>query len=171
MCKTVIKGLATATMAGFGLSACATVDAVGNGQPVALESETIRYETAPCFGTCPVYSVTVTPDGKGIFEGKRFTAVTGTKTFQATPAAYRAFAAKLAPYRPSQNKMFYQPGTPNCANAPTDMPSVDVVWTELSGGLQHLNVYYGCGPQEMRQALRSAPSVLPIAAFIGADHR
>jgi hypothetical protein len=135
MSETVIKGLATAMMAGLGLSACTTVNASNNGRPVAMESETIRYETAPCFGTCPVYSVTVTPDGKGIFEGKRFTAVTGTKTFQATPAAYRAFVAKLAPYRPSQNEMLYQPGTPNCANAPTDMPSVDVVWTELSGGL------------------------------------
>jgi hypothetical protein len=158
------------TIAGFGLSACAAVNPPAGGRPIALESETIRYETAPCFGTCPVYAVTIMQNGTGTFEGKRFTAFIGIKTFQTTPAAYRAFSAKLAPYRPSENETLYQPGTPNCGNAPTDMPSVDVVWTESSGGWQHLNVYYGCGPQAMRDALRSAPSALPIEPFIGVGH-
>jgi len=167
MSRATIVASAMMTMAGFGLSACKTIDALQTGRPIALESETIRYETAPCFGTCPVYAVTITPDGKGTFEGKRFTAVTGVRSFQATPATYRAFAAGLAPFRPTENEMLFQPGTPNCGNAPTDMPSVDVVWTELSGGRQHLNVYYGCGPQPMRDALRAAPGVLPIKAFIG----
>ena len=168
MGRAMIAGLAMMMVAGSGLSACATVDAPQGGQPVALESETIRYETAPCYGTCPVYAVTITPDGKGTFEGKGHTAVTGIKTFQATPAAYRAFAGRLAPYRPASNEMLYQPGTPNCGNAPSDMPSVDVVWTELSGGRQHLNVYYGCGPQAMRDALRAAPNDLPIGSMISA---
>ncbi len=150
------------------LSGCVTVNSGTAGKPVAIESETIRYETAPCFGTCPVYAVTIAPDGKGTFEGKRFTAVTGIKEFQATPAAYRAFAAKLAPYRPKEAEALYQMGTPLCGGPMvSDMPSVDVVWSELSGGSQHLNLYYGCGPQEMRAALRSAPEALPIAAFIG----
>lgn len=155
---------------GMAVSGCVVVDASnsGNGRPVAIESETIRYETAPCFGTCPVYAVTIAPDGKGTFEGKRFTAVTGIKEFQATPAAYHTFAAKLAPYRPSEGEKLYQMGTPLCGGPMvSDMPSVDVVWSEASGGRQHLNLYYGCGPQEMRAALRSAPGALPIAAFIG----
>ena len=163
MRRVLIAGL------GVALSGCVVVDASnsGNGRPVAIESETIRYETAPCFGTCPVYAVTIAPDGKGTFEGKRFTAVTGVKEFRATPAAYRTFAAKLAPYRPKEAETVLQPGQPGCENAPTDMPSADIVWSELSGGRQHLNVYYGCGSQEMRAGLRSAPEALPIAAFIG----
>ncbi|USU11704.1 DUF6438 domain-containing protein [Sphingomonadaceae bacterium OTU29THOMA1] len=172
MRRTMIAGLGVILSGGV-VSGCVVVDASnsGNGRPVAIESETIRYETAPCFGTCPVYAVTIAPNGKGTFEGKRFTAVTGIKEFQATPAVYHTFAARLAPYRPRENEMLYQPGTPNCGNAPTDMPSVDVVWSELSGGSQRLNVYYGCGPQEMREALRSAPTALPIAAFIGDRQR
>jgi hypothetical protein len=163
MRKVVIAGL------GIALSGCVVVDASrsGNGRPMAIESETIRYETAPCYGTCPVYAVTIAPDGKGTFEGKRFTAVTGIKEFRATPAAYDAFAAKLAPYRPKDAEAVLQPGQPGCENAPTDMPSVDIVWSEASGGRQHLNVYYGCGSQEMRAGLRAAPAALPIAAFIG----
>jgi hypothetical protein len=167
MRRVLIAGL------GVALSGCVVVDASnsGNGRPVAIESETIRYETAPCYGTCPVYAVTIAPDGKGTFEGKRFTAVTGVKEFRATPAAYRTFAAKLAPYRPKEAETVLQPGQPGCENAPTDMPSVDIVWSELSGGRQHLNVYYGCGSQEMRAGLRSAPEALPIAAFIGDPRR
>ncbi len=166
MSKRMIARLAMASLTSCALSGCATIGVAGNGRPVALESETIRYETAPCHGTCPVYAVTVAPDGNGTFEGKRFTAVTGIKTFRTTPAAYRKFASSLAPYRPTSNETLYQPGTPNCGNAPTDMLSVDIVWSEPSGGRQHLNVYYGCGPQTMRDDLRNAPSALPIGPFI-----
>jgi hypothetical protein len=148
------------------------VMAVGNTTtetaPVAIERETITYETSPCFGTCPVYSVTIQPDGSGVFEGRRFTAVSGTRVFRASPAQYRAFAAKLQPYRPQQGERSIQPGQPGCDNAPTDMPSVEVRWTELSGGSQHLSFNYGCRmhDQKINEALRSAPNELPIAGFI-----
>ncbi|WP_082443351.1 MULTISPECIES: DUF6438 domain-containing protein [unclassified Sphingomonas] len=150
------------------------VMAVGNTTnqtaPVAIERETITYETSPCFGTCPVYRVTIQPNGAGVFEGKRFTKVSGIRTFRASPDQYRAFAAKLQPYRP-QSERLVQPGQPGCENAPTDMPSVDVRWTELSGGSQHLSFYYGCRMREqaMNEALRSAPNELPIEQFIEAN--
>lgn len=147
------------------------VMAVGNTTtetaPVAIERETISYETSRCFGTCPVYRVTIQPDGTGVFEGRRFTKVVGTRDFKATPAQYRAFAAKLQPYRP-QGERLVQPGQPGCDNAPTDMPSVDVRWNELSGAAQHLSFYYGCRmrDQRMNEALRAAPNELPIRQFI-----
>ena len=159
-------------LAAIGLSGCVVVDASrGDGKPVALESETIRYETGACHGTCPVYAVTIAPDGEGTFEGKRFTTVAGTRTFQASAAAYHLFAARLAPYRPHGSETIYQPGTPDCRNAPTDLPSVDVTWSEASGGRQHLAFYYGCGDPAMREALRGAPALLPIAGLIGTPQR
>ncbi len=146
------------------LAGCATT----TGRPQAIEAETIGYATSPCFGACPVYAVTIRPDGSGTFEGKRFTAVTGTRAFTATPAAYRAFAAALAPYRPNGERLV-QPGTPDCRNAPTDMPGIDVHWTELSGAHDHLAFYRGCrtGNEAMAAALARAPEALPIAALIG----
>jgi hypothetical protein len=155
------------------LAACTTVDTAGpvasSDAPIAIEREAIRYETQPCFGFCPVYVVTVNANGTGTFEGKHHTAVTGTRAFKATPDAYRRFAAALQPYRPESGERLYQPGTPLCPEAATDMSSVDVLWTELSGASQHLNFYFGCGRDNdaMREALRSAPDVLPIAEFIG----
>ncbi|PXA97124.1 hypothetical protein DMC47_15480 [Nostoc sp. 3335mG] len=148
------------------------VMAVGNttteAPPVAIERETISYETSPCFGTCPVYRVTIHPNGSGVFEGRRFTKIVGTREFKATPAQYRAFAAKLEPYRPRRGERLIQPGQPGCDNAPTDMPSVDVRWNERSGAAQHLSFYYGCRmrDQAMNEALRSAPNELPIRGYI-----
>ncbi|NWO68033.1 DUF6438 domain-containing protein, partial [Escherichia coli] len=74
------------------------------------ESDSIRYETGACFGRCPIYAVTVRPDGSGVFEGKRFTAVTGERAFKLSRAQYDAFAAKLAPYRPESGQVRYAPG-------------------------------------------------------------
>lgn len=148
------------------LAGCATT--TDAGRPVAIESEAITYETAPCFGTCPVYAVTVRPDGSGVFDGRRHTAVSGTRAFTASPAAYRAFAATLAPYRPVGERLV-QPGTPECRNSPTDMPSVDVRWNEISGASHHLSFYRGCGQgnEAMAAALAAAPDLLPIADYIG----
>ncbi len=138
------------------------------GVPVAIEGDSISYATGPCYGTCPVYKVTVRPDGTGTFEGERFTAVTGTREFRASPEAYRRFAALLEPYRPDGERII-EMGSPDCGPAATDMPSVDVGWTQASGGAGHLRFYYGCrmGNAAMASALREAPAVLPIAALIG----
>ena len=79
------------------LAGCAKTGTRPDGKPVPIEGDSITYETGPCFGACPVYSVTVRPDGTGVFDGKRFTAVSGVRAFTLTKAQYDAFAARLAP--------------------------------------------------------------------------
>lgn len=151
------------------LAACAATPPMGG--PVAIEQESIRYETAPCFGACPVYAVTVRPDGTGTFEGQRFTAVTGPRAFALDPVTYRRFAAALAPYRPASGDLRYAPGEANCGNAPTDMPSASVTWHSNTGAApQTLSFYYGCrggGAEALAATLRRAPELLPIADLIG----
>ena len=140
--------------------------------PVAIEADSIRYETSMCFGACPVYAVTLRPDGTGIFEGKRFTTVTGTREFKLSKAEYDAFAAKLAPYRPASGTVLYTPADKkNCAQAATDLPGVDVVWTRAIGDSQSLSYYFGCDMdknQDMAEAIGSAPEeVSALEALIG----
>jgi hypothetical protein len=160
----------------IGLSALALAGCVkpsggpGPSVPMPTENDSIRYETSACYGRCPVYAVTLRPDGTGVFEGKRFTAVTGTKAFTLSRAQYDAFAAKLAPWRPEQGEVRYAPGEKNCGPAATDMPSVDVVWTRAVGDSQRLYFYYGCRAEQNRalgQALGEATEVLPIQELIG----
>jgi hypothetical protein len=146
------KEIVGVMLAAVGLAGCVVVDASRDGgKPVAAESETIRYETGACFGACPVYTVTIAPDGKGTFEGQRFTAVTGTRSFQASPEAYHLFAAKLAPYRPQGER-----------------------WTGGGAAPSHLNAYFGCDMEQnaaMFRALADAPRALPIGGFIGGGAR
>ena len=143
-----------------GLSACATVPEDG-GVP------SISYETGPCFGACPVYRVTVNADGTGLFEGRRFTAVTGERYFTLTLRQYRAFVAHLAPLRPATGSVRY--AGENCTTMATDLPSAEVTW-RLREGEQSLYFYFGCDMARNRaiaERLDAAPGLLPIGDFIG----
>ncbi len=140
----------------------------GLGVPRAIEGDEISYATGACYGTCPVYTVTVRADGTGTFEGVQHTAVNGRRDFTAGVAVYRRLAASLEPYRPDGERSIDME-SPDCGMAPTDMPRVDVRWAQASGGSGHLGFYYGCATQNaaIAEALRAVPGMLPIAAFIG----
>ncbi len=135
-----------------------------------VRGEMIRYTTSPCGGACPVYTVTVRPDGTGTFEGQRFTAVTGARDFRVSPAQYEAFLTRLAPYRPRSGSVRTAPGTPSCGQHATDMPSVEVQW-DGKAGHRALSYYFGCDRTRnagMADALGVAPDLLPIGSLIGA---
>ncbi|QIG79420.1 DUF6438 domain-containing protein [Stakelama tenebrarum] len=156
------------------LAGCATTggnEAPPSG-PIPTESESIRYQTSGCFGRCPVYQVTVRPDGTGTFVGERFTQVSGERDFTLTSAEYEAFKAKLAPYRPESGMRRIAPGTSECENVATDLPSVDISWTRPIGDSQSLYFYYGCDMEEnaqMAQDLGEAAELLPIQKLVGAQ--
>jgi hypothetical protein len=129
--------------------------------------QTIRYTTSPCFGACPVYSVTVSSDGHGVFEGVRFTAVQGRRTFRLSPRQWAAFRERLQALH--GHGVVDLTGPPLCRTMATDQAGAEVVW---SGAWRPhvLRAYYGCDMDRnawMFTHLRRAPEVLPIAAFIG----
>jgi len=133
--------------------------------------QSISYETGPCFGRCPVYRVTVRSDGRGTFEGRRFTAVDGLRSFHLTRAQFLAFVGHLGSYRPRGVEAIGY-GHPRCRRPATDHPSATVSWS--GGGREdRLSFYYGCrdpGNAAMAQALERAPELLPIGDLIGARH-
>ena len=153
------------TVAALGLSACATAtgEVAPPPPPTAGMFLEIRYETGPCFGACPVYALTVSRNGSGVFEGRQHTAVVGTRSFTVTPEQFAAFRNRLEPYRPYdvQDRRI---ADPNCGGrVATDLPSVDIIWTE-KGPRQHLFAYYGCDMERnaaLFEALRNAPQALP----------
>ncbi|RDE06683.1 DUF6438 domain-containing protein [Sphingomonas aracearum] len=131
--------------------------------------ETITYETGRCFGSCPVYKVSVSADGQGTFEGRMFTAATGVRHFRVSKRQYVAFRRRLIASRPV-GTVRLTPDNPACGPAPTDMPTTEIGWSGGGRKPAHLSLYMGCGgpkAQRMRETIRSAPEALPIAAFIG----
>jgi hypothetical protein len=154
------------------LAACAsTVAQAPDGAPIPVERAAITYSTQPCFGTCPVYAVTVSPDGQGVFEGRNHTAVNGEKRFVVDAATYRRFADHLAGLKPESGDRRIDMQSPDCGVAPTDMPSIEVRWSTGTGGPdQTLSLYLGCRGEEAQRVatvLKTAPDLLPIAAYIG----
>jgi hypothetical protein len=128
--------------------------------------ETIIFETGPCFGTCPVYRVTVNSNGTGTFEGRHHTAVTGTRAFRLRPGQYQAFARHLAPLRPARGTIRY--AGDRCRSTATDLPSAEVTWRSRRG-TQGLYFYYGCDMAKNRgiaARLTAAPGLLPIGDYI-----
>jgi hypothetical protein len=165
MRRLLAMGMATLALAG-----CIPPGRGARPRPVPIEGDSITYETGPCYGACPVYSVTVRPDGNGVFDGKRFTAASGERRFALTRTQYDAFKARLAPYRPETGRVRYAPGEPLCRQAATDMPSIDVTWSRAIGDSQNLYFYFGCDREKNRamgQALGGAVDALPIGALIG----
>lgn len=157
-----MKSIATILAAALALPACAAAPPAGT--PV----QTIIFETGPCFGACPVYRVVVNSDGSGTFEGRRFTAVTGTRAFRATTRQYQAFARQLEPLRPSGGTVRYSGEA--CAAMATDLPSAEVTWRSRRGE-QNLYFYYGCDMERNRaiaDRLSAAPAFLPIGDYIAA---
>ena len=149
------------SLAFLALTACATT----RGH---VDVRSISFETGPCFGACPVYRVTVDSEGNGAFEGRRFTQVTGVRSFRISREQFRTFARHLQPLRPERGAVRYAGET--CANLATDMPSADVTWRSLDGQTQALHFYFGCDPernQAMAERLTQAPRLLPIDAFVG----
>jgi hypothetical protein len=141
------------------------------GFPAPIKGEAITYETSRCSGDCPVFKVTVQPDGQGIFVGGRFTATPGNHLFWLTREDYRAFAAKIASYRPPSGSRQITNRHPGCENSATDMPSVTVTWQSARGDIRKFRYRGDCnnrnGDNPVAVAMRAAPHLLPIDVFVG----
>ena len=160
----MIGRVAGAALLALAAAGCATVAE----RPMPIESDSISYETGPCFGACPVFRVSVGPDGNGTFEGRQHTAVVGERGFRVTAAQYQAFRNHLAPLRPAEGNVRLSGEA--CRQMATDLPSAEVTWFSQIGNSQSYYLYYGCDMERNRAAaerLRQAPALLPIRELIG----
>ena len=128
----------------------------------------VSSSTAPCFGTCPVYSVTALRYGYGGWECQKFVAAMGGRAFTVTPAQFAAFAAALAPHHRNGGHRLVT--LADCGSFITDSAGVGVVWTDDTGLRDVLSADFGCGPDANRTlfaGLKDAIRTLPVAALIG----
>jgi hypothetical protein len=65
--------------------------------PLVVEHfDTLKLERGVCFGTCPVYRITVYGDGRFLYEGERFVKVKDTVTGSLDPLQVRALDTAIA---------------------------------------------------------------------------
>jgi uncharacterized protein DUF6438 len=130
--------------------ASAAGPATAAGQAPADSAVRVRLERGPCFGTCPVYSVTLDGSGAILFEGRRFVADTGISTGSVPPARVDSLVAELAAGGYFELADRYRAGEPGCERYATDLPSVI---TEVRAGGRSKRIEHDHGCMEAPEAL------------------
>jgi Domain of unknown function (DUF6438) len=138
------------------------------GGPVSADSAArIRLERGPCFGACPVYSVTLDGSGAVLFEGRRFVADTGISTGRVPPARVDSLLAELTAGGYFDFADRYRAGEPGCERYATDLPSVN---TEVRAGGRSKRIEHDHGCMDAPQALTTLEgridSVAGVARWI-----
>jgi hypothetical protein len=101
----------------------------------------IRMEKTPCYGKCPVYTLSIGQDGRGVFEGKENTDYTGLYTFRLRRAQIDELheAFERAGFFSMEDKYHAYV---------TDLPTVYL--TYRSGGKEKKIMDYYGAPQELK---------------------
>jgi hypothetical protein len=131
--------------------------------------DTIRFSAGPCFGMCPSYSLTVTPDGSGLLEPQRFTNVPGPTRFTVSAAQYKRFKAALLPYRPETGTEKRISHGENCERFATDMPGYTLEWTRAGAKPTKLDFQSGCMDArygKLRTTIAAVPQMLGIEKMV-----
>lgn len=123
------------------LLGAAAVQAQDTGRNVA-----ITLERGPCFGACPIYTLTLYEDGTVAYAGERFVTVTGEQTSQIDPETVQAMVDAFAEAGYFDWDEAYQEATV------TDLPTVTTSVTR--DGQTHQIVRYAGDP--------NAPLALPF---------
>jgi hypothetical protein len=155
---------ATGTQLLVVLSFLLSLPALGADQPAAPAHPPIlaSLERTACFGTCPIYKVTVHTDGTVEYQGKRFVKVVGQQVAKLSPEQVKALRTAFA-----QAKYFELKGTFDCYQM-TDLPWA--ISSYRDGGKERtIRHYFGCRgvPEALKTLERRVDEIVGTERWIG----
>jgi uncharacterized protein DUF6438 len=108
----------------------------------------ITLERTECYGTCPVYKLTITADGAVVFEGRRFVIEEGKTIKSAIPQKrLKELMAGFDRVRFFSLEDEYTNNRRVCERSRTDQPSA-ITSIRINGKSKTINHYNGCsGPK------------------------
>jgi len=109
-----------------------------------IRGDLITLERTVCFGTCPIYSVTIASDGQVTFEGRQYTKVTGIARGKISQKKFRQLVTQFQQMDYFSLPNDFSPGTKVCPQMVTDMPSA-ITSIRLKGKSKTVSHYHGCG--------------------------
>ncbi len=155
-----------------GLAAAIAV-ACSSGEQGVVQGQTkdpvIVLSEGACFGTCPIYDLTLHPDGSYVLNGVRFVKQTGVSDGNIGKAAWteaeKALGdAKFWTLLPEQTMRTLQ-------NCHTDAPTVKITWRTEEGKEKTLTYYAGCGVRDIENLVRSLRTALHFEELVWTDAR
>jgi hypothetical protein len=112
----------------------------------------ISLERTPCFGTCPVYTISVSPSGQVTFQGRAHVRLLGTATGRITPRRVDSLLIELEKAGYFRFASRYAASEQACGRYVTDLPAA-VTTVSLRGRTKRIEHDHGCG---------SAPGALAV---------
>lgn len=103
----------------------------------------ITLERTGCYGMCPIYKVSISPDGTVVFEGKRFVKKVGTARSVITEEQIRELIGAFEKINYFELSDQYMGPDDGCKQWFTDHPSAITSITR-NGKSKSVTHYYGC---------------------------
>jgi hypothetical protein len=103
----------------------------------------ITLERGACFGTCPVYKLSIFADGRVEYEGKEFVKREGKATGRITPAALKELLREFEKIDYLKLDDSYEVGSKNCPEGWTDDSSA-ITSLDREGKKKTIRHYHGC---------------------------
>ena len=124
-----------------------------------VEPDSIVLERGPCFGTCPIYRLSLTRAGGVRFHSRNPGDTARVETGTIAPEAFRALAAEAERIGFDRYPATIM-GSAYCGQMATDMPTATVSLFRR-GREKRVEDYHGCfgAPRELRQFEDSIDSV------------
>jgi acetamidase/formamidase len=116
------------------------------------KTNVITMERGACFGTCPMYKVTLRSDGTVTFDGANFVKTKGTATGKITPEDFNKLVSEFEKLKFFSLDDTYEPGSPACGPAATDLPYVRTS-IQMKGKTKSISHYQGCLNSEVVRTL------------------
>lgn len=128
-------------------------------EPAYPANFSITFKRSACFGTCPVYRVTVDAHGLVTFEPEEFTKIEMPQTLQLPPHKLWQLAGALEDAWFFERQAAYEPGTPGCSvkRFTSDSPGFEIA-ASIDKRKNQVRVNEGCA--EVDHTFMSLPAAL-----------
>ena len=108
------------------------------------QGDAIMLYRSPCYASCPVYSVRVTPDGRVTYEGRQLVSTLGSRTAQISRQRVAALLRELDAAGYFRLADRYRPTEPVCGRYVPDAPTV-ITAARLGDRVKRIEHDHGCG--------------------------
>ena len=141
----------------------------GLAAPNAPKIDSITLERTSCYGTCPIYTVTVRRDGTVTYDGKQFVAVTGHHSSKISSEQFQQLVHEIQRigFFSLQDEYTFKENPDGSIEAVTDLPTT--ITTVRAGKLRkRIKNYYG-GPESLAEFEKLIDKIAGSSAWTGRE--
>jgi Domain of unknown function (DUF6438) len=165
-CRPMTVPLIAALAVVFAVACSKSETGVAQGQ---IDDPVIVLSEGPCLGTCPVYDMTLHPDGAYILNGRKFVKTEGATEGNLGTGAWTA-AEDVLNTADFWTMKQVQTGE-TLVNCMTDAPSVMITWRTPEGREKTVTYNAGCGVAQMQTLIRDLRNAMSFDSLVWTNEK